>query len=60
MGTDCWFLVYQAESRMRSEHFERLKRKLESDYNRVKQDGGSTALVDYNPKRPWNSVLHAA
>eukprot|EP00971_Amphidinium_carterae_P109050 2159495-Amphidinium_carterae.1 len=45
---------------MRSENLERLKRKLESDWAKATADGGSGALVDFNPSRPWNAVLRAA
>ncbi|CAE8649245.1 unnamed protein product, partial [Polarella glacialis] len=46
---DSWFLVYQADVRMRSEHFERLRRRLAAkpDFN-------------YSGARPWNAVFAQA
>eukprot|EP00971_Amphidinium_carterae_P047637 938364-Amphidinium_carterae.1 len=40
---------------MRAENFERLRRRLESDFERT----GDKA-VDYDPRKPWNSVFRAA
>eukprot|EP00971_Amphidinium_carterae_P348659 6490615-Amphidinium_carterae.1 len=59
-GPPCWFIIYQADSRMRSEQFERIRRRLDSDYNKVTQAGGSTKLIDFDPKKPWNGVLREA
>ena len=48
-GSKCWWLVYQADVRMRSEHFERIRRRLES-----KPEFG------YSAGNPWNAVFAAA
>eukprot|EP00971_Amphidinium_carterae_P194297 3855451-Amphidinium_carterae.7 len=54
IGPACCFIVYHAESRMRSE---RLKRKLESDWAKATADGGlGGAQV---PGRWWISTLLA-
>ena len=38
-GPQCWPIIYQADSRMRCEHFERLRRQLESHYSYKKIPG---------------------
>ena len=48
-GSRCWWLVYQADVRMRSEHFERIRRRLEA-----KPEHG------YSTANPWNAVFAAA
>ena len=54
-GPDRWFLVYQADIRMRSEHFERIRRKLQIDF-----DAGKPDDFGFNPKSPWDAVFAAA
>eukprot|EP00971_Amphidinium_carterae_P243312 4831356-Amphidinium_carterae.2 len=39
LGNACWFLICQADCRMRSENFERIHRKLEGEYQRVENKG---------------------
>ncbi|CAE8651021.1 unnamed protein product, partial [Polarella glacialis] len=46
---DSWFLVYQADVRMRSEHFERLRRRL-----------AAKPEWNYSGARPWNAVFAQA
>ena len=59
-GAKCWFLIYQADVRMRSEEFERIRRTLESQHNKF-NDTSLSALSDFDPKQPWNAVFkHAA
>ena len=48
-GRDCWDLVYTADVHMRSEQFERIRRKLH-----VKPDHG------YSDSAPWNAVMAQA
>ena len=59
-GPDCWFIVYTADVRMRSEQFERLRRRLEETH--VLAGGGATAHPPsiYVPARPWNAVFAEA
>jgi hypothetical protein len=53
-GTECWFIIYQADVRMRSEQFERIRRKLQIDF-----EAGSTQF-GYAPAKPWDGVFAAA
>jgi hypothetical protein len=55
-GPRCWFLVYQADCRMRSEEFERIRRALESQHAKY-SDSSLAALSDFNPDQPWNAVF---
>ena len=48
-GPACWFLVYQADVRMRSEEFERLRR-------RTAMEG----QPDFDPSAPWGTVFDLA
>eukprot|EP00971_Amphidinium_carterae_P139687 2767530-Amphidinium_carterae.1 len=43
-----------------SEQFKRIHRRLDTDFNKFLQAGGSTALIDCNPDKPWNGVLREA
>ena len=52
-GSSVWFQIYQAESRCRSEHMERARRRGEEDRARVISAGLSHPL---NPSLPWDSV----
>ena len=47
-GPHSWYLVYQADTRMRSEHFERLRRLAE-------RDSGA-----FNPGKPWFTIFKLA
>ncbi len=47
----CWFIVYGADCKMRSERFEQLRRNLEA------HPVPSNAV---DPTRPWNAVFKAA
>jgi hypothetical protein len=53
-GPDCWFLIYQADIRMRSEQFERLRRKLQIDFDDGHPSHG------FVPTKPWDAVFAAA
>ena len=50
-GPTCWWLVYQADVRMRSEHFERLRRAAER---------GTDPKIKFDPAKPWFSVYKMA
>ena len=54
---EAWFIVYTADVRMRSEHFERLRRVLEERFTAA---GQSAASSGFDPKRPWNAVFAEA
>ncbi len=45
-GPDCWLLIYQADVRMRGEHFERLRRKLQINFGPV------SSSLDSTPRSP--------
>jgi hypothetical protein len=53
-GTECWFLIYQADTRMRSEHFERIRRRLQIDHD------ANINQHEFDPIRPWDGVFAAA
>ena len=52
-GEQAWFLIYQADVRMRSEHFERLRRYAERSEK-------LPAEVTYDERKPWATVFHMA
>ena len=49
-GSSVWFKIYQAESRCRSEHMERVRQRREEERARAMSAGLSHLL---NPRRPW-------
>jgi hypothetical protein len=53
-GAECWFIIYQADVRMRSEQFERLRRRLHIDLLAGTSQHGFTA------NKPWDGVFAAA
>ena len=53
-GAECWFIIYQADVRMRSEQFERLRRRLHIDLLAGTSQHGFTA------SKPWDGVFAAA
>ena len=55
-GQQCWFLIYQADVRMRSEEFERIRRRASIDMEAM--DTGDRVPDDLG--KPWNSVFLAA
>ena len=60
-GAQAWFLVYQADVRMRSEEFERIRRRLQAQHDRGAPAGtGATDPVAFEPDKPWNAVFHRA
>ena len=52
LGDEVWFLIYQADVRMRSEEFERIRRRL---LNGVPASASGPTAFD--PQRPWNAVF---
>ena len=49
-GPRAWHIIYQADTRMRAEEFERIRRQLEIEHAAVPVEG-------YDPDMPWNSVI---
>ena len=56
-GSACWWLVAQAEQRMRSEQFDRLRRRAETAHKEATLAGGTHP---FDPARPWDHVFRAA
>ena len=54
---DAWFVLYNADVRMRSEQFERLRWKSERDHATAGTAGGAS---DYDPAKPWGTVFAMA
>eukprot|EP00971_Amphidinium_carterae_P267919 5315259-Amphidinium_carterae.1 len=52
-GAGTWPLLYQSDVRARKEHMERVRRRLQSQY----EMGGAPA--DFRPEAPWNAVWRA-
>ena len=59
-GREVWFIIYQADVRMRSEEFERIRRRLHIEWEDSASDPASQRKVGYNPGLPWDSVFHVA
>ena len=61
-GHTCWWLIYQADLRMRAEEFERIRRRLEAQRTQAESAGAPLitldAIIDYN--QPWDAVFRAA
>ena len=56
-GETAWFVVYTADVRMRSEQFDRLRRRAEREHaDKVAQNVPS----DFDPARPWKKVIRRA
>ena len=56
-GQMCWWLVAQADQRMRSEHLERIRRTAEDERNTAVASGGTHP---FDPLMPWDYCLKAA
>jgi hypothetical protein len=56
-GGDCWFIIYLADVRMRSEQFERVRRTLEEE---LATGSTHTSRITLDVARPWNAVFAAA
>jgi len=57
-GQTCWSIVYQADVRMRSEEFDRIRRRLSIAYFKLDQSG--RALSVFQPIDPWNTIFQEA
>jgi len=55
---ECWWIIYQADTRMRSEGMERIRRSAEIEYNALAPELKATAK--YDPTKPWNEVFRRA
>jgi len=57
-----WFLVAMADYRMRSEHFERIRRRVELTHTELAAANPdiAKALSSFDPQRPWNEVFRLA
>ena len=58
-GADLWWLLSLAESRMRSERMEHIRRELEDDYERYRAVGRQAESM-FDPNHPWDSVFFVA
>ena len=56
-GSSAWFIICQAEVRMRSEHFERLRRIAERTHDLLTSAG---QVSEFDPKAPWAMVFAMA
>ena len=56
-GSPCWFIIYTADVRMRSEHFERLRRHVERDHQ---QAVSLKVTSTFDVAKPWHSVFRMA
>jgi hypothetical protein len=54
-GRECWFIVYTADQRCRSERWDRLRRDAERTFSAL--PAAEQATSQYSPARPWNHVL---
>jgi hypothetical protein len=57
-GPSVWPIVYQADVRMRLEHFEKLRRGAEIELSRL--PAGVTRTPTYDPALPWDGVFGMA
>ena len=56
-GSACWFIIYTADVRMRTEQFGRLRRRVERDHQVAVSMGAATT---FDPAKPWRAVFAAA
>jgi hypothetical protein len=54
-GPTCWSIIYQADVRMRSEEFDRIRRRMSIDF--YKLDQAAKLLSHFNPADPWNIIF---
>ena len=62
-GPECWYIVYQADTRMRSEEFERIRSNAEIEHVGLTRSIGDRAACDqlgFDPKYPWDGVFRRA
>ena len=53
-----WWIIYQADCRMRSEGMEKLRRSADIWYQDMSPE--AKAASGYDPSSPWNEVLRMA
>ena len=56
-GHSCWPLIYQAETRMRREHMERIRRVVLRDHHTALERGLQS---DFHPGYPWGTLYRRA
>ena len=54
----CWWIIYQADCRMRQEGMERLRRSADMKYQEMSAE--ARAASKYDPSFPWNEVFRMA
>jgi hypothetical protein len=54
-GPTCWSIIYQADVRMRSEEFDRIRRRLSIEYFKLDPPGRVAHIFD--PDEPWNTIF---
>ena len=54
----CWWIIYQADCRMRLEGMERLRRSADMKYQELSTE--AQANSKYDPSNPWNEVFRMA
>ena len=54
-GPQCWFIIYQADIRMRSEEFERIRRR--GELARASLDPAQQPAHPLDPVKPWSFVF---
>ena len=52
---ECWHIIYQADDLMRSEHMEKIRRKIAREVNE-----GGTKPAYWDENAPWTTVFIAA
>lgn len=57
-GQSCWFIIYQADIRMRSEQMDRFKRSAIADHKLLSPE--SKVNSAYDPKNPWGYLFQLA
>jgi hypothetical protein len=58
-----WWIIGMADIRMRSEHMERVRRKLAREHAAAMQSlppGGTIPMTAFNPQVPWDAVFREA
>ena len=56
-GPSAWFIIYTADVRMRSEHFDRLRRYAERDHDAAVKAGSP---LSFDPAKPWHATFRGA
>ena len=61
-GHACWWLIYQADLRMRAEEFERIRRRLDAQRAQAHSAGAPLVTLDaiIDDNQPWDAVFRAA